>query len=169
MSNTVNHYAPLLAVLASGQCLLASNVFLCLLSVVDTLLWIMKMMPNEIVVYCGGHTPLCLEEVRASCIWIWDFFLLSFTQIYVTSAVLGSPFWTGLARAMMRNGLDIGKLAVYDTSSLCIWFKDHLTTVEKHTASHSPAYTSATGHISFTETHGTDDQDELHSPTGSRV
>lgn len=28
MSDTVNHYAPLLAVLARRQCLLASNVFL---------------------------------------------------------------------------------------------------------------------------------------------
>lgn len=121
MSNTVNHYAPLLAVLASRQCLLASNVFLVFpLSRGHATLYANDE-PNEIVVYCGvSTTSVFRRSSRSLHLDIRFFFLLSFTQIYVTSAVLGSPFWTGLARAMMRNGLDIGKLVVYDTSSLCI-------------------------------------------------
>lgn len=57
MSNTVNHYAPLLAVLASRQCLLASNVFLVFpLSRGHGTLYHANDEPYEIVVYCGVST-----------------------------------------------------------------------------------------------------------------
>lgn len=121
VSHTLNHDPLLVAVLASRQCLLASGVYSLLSSRHTVDQRFMKILAyHEYDDNYGAHQPRCLKtSSRSPHLDMRFFFLLSFTQIYVTSAVLGSPFWTGLARAMMRNGLVIGKLAVYDASSLC--------------------------------------------------